>query len=244
MNENVNIRGHLSLVNRNKSRFIICGMFNKKPTIISFFNVIGRENQASLLLDNSRYHYAKKLLNALPSLFVLRSDGSYIEIDAVHKCIEFQEDNYKGIIQYELLDTSTLTTNIKSIFIENQNKEIPKYLSVKIEDDTKKIPKNLKIIPTIFESGFMITMVDMIEKILYLNIVNGLIGITSTNEMPRLLQIQSLWPEIGLELTIKDDKLFINCPILSSMAKDNCILKLHRNFGGTDICINNIATHI
>lgn len=238
------IRGPFALVSPEKDRFIIWAAVKKIPYIVSFFDVNENGVQPSLSFDINRLFRAQKMLKRQPNLFVLKSDGKKLEIDAVHKLITI-ENPASGIIQYHITDQKTLSFEIDNVYRKIEEKSDITYIVVESSDQTIDIPENLQVLPLMCKNGFMISIADSVEKVLYLTINNsqGLIGFTEQHELRRITNIQKMWPELDLIFSVKDEQCSITSELLKNHITENCVLRLHRNFGSNDIEVQKLFTN-
>lgn len=241
------IKGPQSLVSPNKASFILCARVKKLPYVFAPFEVINGNPSPSLVLDINRLRRAKDLLRSLPSVFTMYSNGKELQVDAVHKLISFTRPTFRGLIQYHLTNPNALDFQIDVIFEDLGNKYPPQYIVVSQEDDTKYVPSTLKVFPIMFHEGATMCVLDSVEKVLHTSVMDnetGLLGITETHEYKRLLTIQSIWPELNIEFHIKDNQVYVYSKLLAGkLPLPQAFIKLHRNFGGTDITMN-VSHHI
>ena len=235
------IKGPQTLVSSDKSNFVLCSKVNRLPYIFAPFEVINNVPSPSLTLDITRAKRAKDLLKALPSVFTLYSNGRELQIDAVHKLISFTRPNFKGLIQYHLINSNSIEFQIDVIFEFTGMLYPPQYIVVSQDDDTTYIPSTFKIFPVMFYEGAMVCVIDSIEKVLHTSIMDsttGLIGIAEPHERERVSTIQSIWPELIIETYVKDSKIHVFSKVLANkLPVKQGFIKLHRNFGGTDITL-------
>lgn len=238
------IKGPQTLVSRDKSKFIVSSYLNKSQYVCAPFSVVNGENQPSLQLDINRVRRCRVLLKTLPSVFRMSSDGKIINLDVVHKLIDFRDDNKEGIIQYHMTDIEKLDYVVDAIFDKIPEPE-QVYIAVEEKDETKYIPNTLKVFPTTFLEGTALCIMDSVEKVLHTPILEpdtGLLGVTNPNEYKRIMTIQNTWPELSIEFMVREDRMHVYSRLLKDRFSQKGYLKFHRNFGGTDISVN--MTHI
>lgn len=230
--------GPQTLVSRDKNSFISCATLNRKIYVCAPFIVKDGENQPSMILDINRVRRCRVLLKTLPQIFRMTSDGKSIKLDVVHKLIDFKDDNKEGIIQYHIKNATNLDYSVDAIFEKNEQEEV--FLAVEENDETKYIPNTLKVFPSMLYEGSVVCIMDSVEKVLHMPLLEpgiGLFGVTNPNEYKRIMVIQNTWPELNIEFTVKDDKMYIYSKILKDKFNTSGYMTLHRNFGGTDISI-------
>lgn len=240
----------LVLTDQTKDIFIISSILKNIPYVISPFCIQNGNQVNTLHLHISRSWRAQELLQSLPSVFQMYSDGQSITIDGVYKLLNFSNENSSGIVQYHINDPKTLNgVEIDAIYEKLETSLEPIYIVTRPEDEARYIPNKLKVFPVTFFKGFAVCIADQIEKILYITINDsktGFIGETQTYENNRMMAIQSLWPELNIEIIMKDYKLFAYSKLLEKelvqYSQNPMVIKCHKNFGGTDLKIE--VTHI
>ena len=226
-----------TLITKDKDYFIIVSNINSFNYVISPFNIENNICKPGLIVDINRYLRCQNLMKDIPDIFKMNSDGDKIYIDVISKVLNLNISNGSGFINYNILDN---IIHVNSIFIKQIPTQIINFI-VDINDEIKNIPKTLKVFSSIFYNGCILCAVDTIEKVLHTSILDnstGLIGIAEPHERERISTIQSIWPELIIETYIKDSKIHMFSKVLANkLPIKQGFIKLHRNFGGTDITL-------
>lgn len=240
------IRGPQAIISGDKNCFVSCAFMKKSPHVMSFFNTVDGLPKPSIEVNINRLPRAQVFLKMLPSIFTMTSDGNKIAIDAVNKLIEFDEANIKGIICYHITDPIQLGFKIDAIF-KHEPKPEQIYMSVKASDETKMEPTTLKVFPAMYHDGGSMCIMDSIEKVLHTSLIDsktGLLGHTDQEDIKRIMIIQQVWPELEITFTVDNDQMSIYSKQIANKFSESGFVKIHKNFGGTDISMRRTHTSL
>ncbi len=227
-----------TLISKDKLNFICLWEHNGLPKVITPFNAIQGQIQPSLILNINRIVRTQKLLRALPSVFIMHSDGRQIDIDAVSKIVSFGEQDISGIIQYQIDNKDSLDHSLIAVY--ETIKQDYHYVVVPIEKEEFQLD-SLKVFPLMLQQGCIVCVADIVEKYFHCSLHDtktGFIGSTIQSDVKRIDTFQSIWPELGLRFIIKDKRLEIYSDLLAeefNHIEGEYFLKIHRNFGGSDL---------
>jgi len=233
------------VISPNKDSYIFIQNKENPFVITTSFTIENFQIYPCIRVPINRISHAQNLLKLLPGGIILHSDGNWIDIDIISKMINFESDNLKGFIQFQLLNKAEFEVAIIAVYKEIPH-DIIQYIMFEINKEEIQ-PDILNISSIMLTRGSIVCITDAVEKILMIPIKdpkNGFIGIIKKYDLKLFNIYKRIWPE----LKFKVERISEEYHIYSNLFKTDLIeldgehiLRVHRNYGGSDIQIT--ATH-
>lgn len=232
-----------TVINEDKSKFIIAKKFANFTSIITPFNKINNKFNSDFSIPHSRAQRIQYLYNLMINIAEYSTTNNYIDFDCVGKLpLEIFENYDNGIIHFNIQNKSIKNDN-NDLIIEMDPRLIINTVTDNeiIEYDNKSkilfTTNHIKVFSVLLSKGVIITIVDQDECIIYLTLLNpnkGYIGTCIRKEIANITQnIFPIWPIFNIVADENINKIFLKKELLENIKTSSyqkLMLKIKYNF--------------
>ncbi|MFW6219360.1 MAG: hypothetical protein ACOC33_00700 [bacterium] len=233
-----------TVIDEDKTNFIIAKRFNKFTSIVTpfFYNHDLEIYQSSLVVPHTRAQRINLLYNLMPKLAKYETYQDYIHYDCLYKLPPDVFDNYESGIIHLYMDNETTnvmsddesevneTVNIDIRLILNEIEDQDTVYQYKNNSKIMFTTKYLKVFPVVLSKGFILTIVNNEECIVYVSLLNpskGYIGTCIRKEIANITQnIFPIWPIFNIAADESINKIFLKKEVINEIKPNNIHDKL------------------
>lgn len=237
-----------TVINEDKSKFIIAKKFNNFTSIITPFNKIDDEYKSDFIIPHSRAQRIQYLYNLMPTIAEYSTRSHDIEFDCVNKFPHEVFNNYTSGLIHFYIQNKTIKNDNNDTIIEMDPRLIINCIDdnelIEYENKSKILftTNHIKVFSVLLSKGMIITIVNQDECILYITLLNpnkGYIGTCIRKEIANITQnVFPIWPIFNIVADDTINKIFLKKEILNNIKTSNyqkLMLKIKYNFTNSSV---------